>query len=71
MNLRRLSKVVGKNIVRSLSSALGYHSGAMRMRRRGEPQGKEHVDEQADEGQLMTLPVGGHIGESQLDSGCT
>ncbi|OWZ56535.1 hypothetical protein C345_01336 [Cryptococcus neoformans A2-102-5] len=49
----------------------GLSLGAMRMRRRGEPQVKEHVDEQADEGQLMTLPVGGHIGESQLDSGCT
>ncbi|EAL22692.1 hypothetical protein CNBB1410 [Cryptococcus deneoformans B-3501A] len=49
----------------------GLSLGAMRMRKRGERQVKEHVEEQTDEGQLMTMSVDGHVGENQLDSICT
>lgn len=48
----------------------GLSLGAMRMRKRGERQVKEHVEEQTDAGQLMTMSVDGHVGENQLDSIC-
>lgn len=44
----------------------GLSFGALKMRRRREEQIKEYIDEQADEGQLMTMSVGDHIGQSQL-----
>ncbi|KGB79683.1 hypothetical protein I307_03017 [Cryptococcus deuterogattii 99/473] len=44
----------------------GLSFGALKMRRRREGQIKEHIDGQADEGQLMIMSVGDHNGQSQL-----
>lgn len=44
----------------------GLSLRALKMRRRREGQIKEYIDEQTDKGQLMTMSVGDHIGQSQL-----